>query len=398
MRRLTRSSSSGSRLGRTGDPAYDDGVALRIAVDLVFFTGRKGGTESVARGLYPALAEQDDLELVGIGDRHLAADPPPWFPGQIVGLPVDGENRPAWAAAVAFAVAPRARLLGADILHCPSNFGPAVRLLPTVVTVHDVLPMRHPEWVPGGRSWGVKALTRATVRAASRIITDSEASAADIRALWPKHPPIDVVPLGFDPPEAPEHETRVSDRPYALAGGNRLPHKNFERLLHAWTLIPKAERPRLVVTGSHGEDPLAPLVGALELEEDVQLLGWVAEDRLAELYGGASVYVFPSLFEGFGLPVLEAMARGCPVVASDIPVLREVGGDAAVYVDSRDPAAIASAVGSLISDANAREALGSAGRARAASFTWARTAAATVAVFRRMIGPIRSTAASIGSP
>jgi hypothetical protein len=78
-------------------------VSLRIAVDLVFFTGRKGGTETVARGLYPALAEHGDLEFVGIGDKHLAADPPPWFLGEIVGLPVDGENRPAWAAAVAFA-------------------------------------------------------------------------------------------------------------------------------------------------------------------------------------------------------------------------------------------------------------------------------------------------------
>ena len=131
------------------------------------FSG-KGGTESVARGLYPALAKHDDIELVGIGNLRLAADPPRWFPGEVVGLPVDGENRPAWAAAVAFAVAPRARLLGANVLHCPSNFGPAVRLLPTVVTVHDVLPMRHPEWVPDGRAWGVRALIRATVRAASR--------------------------------------------------------------------------------------------------------------------------------------------------------------------------------------------------------------------------------------
>jgi glycosyltransferase involved in cell wall biosynthesis len=370
-------------------------VSLRIAVDLVFFTGRKGGTETVARGLYPALAEHDDLEFVGIGDKHLADDPPRWFPGEIVGLPVDGENRPAWAAAVALAVAPRARLAGADILHCPSNFGPALRLLPTVVTVHDVLPMRHPEWVPGGRAWGVQALTRATVRAASRIITDSEASAADIRALWSSHPPIDVIPLGFDPPSTPERWRRAPGRPYALAGGNRMHHKNFNRLLLAWKLIPSAERPKLVITGSHGDDPLAPLVRALELDDDVELLGWVADDRLAELYGGALLYVFPSLFEGFGLPVLEAMARGCAVVASDIPVLREVGGDACVYVDPLDPAAIASGVCRVMGDQEVRAKLASAGRARAASFTWARTAAETAAVFRtlsetRLEGPART--------
>jgi hypothetical protein len=162
-----------------------------------------------------------------------------------------------------------------------------------------------------------------------------------------------------------------------------MPYKNFNRLLLAWKLIPKAERPKLVITGSHGDDPLAPLVRALELDDDVELLGWVADDRLTELYGGASVYVFPSLFEGFGLPVLEAMASGCAVVASDIPVLREVGGDAGVYVDPLDPAAIASGVCRAIGDQEVRAKLASAGRARAASFTWVRTAAETAAVFGR---------------
>src|SRR2546429_452979 len=109
-------------------------AALRIAVDLVFYTGRKGGTESYARGLFTELASHDDLRLVGFGNRELAAEPPAWFPGEIVPLPVSGENRAAWAAAVAMGVGPCARGIGADILHCPSNFGPVLRLLPTVVT------------------------------------------------------------------------------------------------------------------------------------------------------------------------------------------------------------------------------------------------------------------------
>ena len=145
-----------------------------------------------------------------------------------------------------------------------------------------------------------------------------------------------------------------------------------------------------MITGSHGDHPLAPLVAALDLDYYVELLGWVAEDDLADLYRGASVYVFPSLFEGFGLPVLEAMARGCPVIASDIPALREVGGDAAVYVDALDPTAIASAVCRVIGDQDVRAEFASAGRARAVSFTWARAAAATAGVFRRMVGPVRS--------
>jgi glycosyltransferase involved in cell wall biosynthesis len=360
-------------------------VPIRIAVDLVFFTGRKGGTESYARGLFPALAQHGDLEFVGIGNRELAAEPPTWFPGEMVSLPVSGENRVGWAAAVALGVGPRARTLRADILHCPSNFGPALRLLPTVVTVHDLLPLRHPEWVPGGRSRGVQALTKSTVRAASRIITDSQASADDIHELLGRpRADIDTIHLGIQAADSGNRSVDATARPYVLSGGNRMPHKNFARLLEAWTHIPSGERPKLVITGSHGDDPLRPVVDRLGLHDDVELRGWVTEAELAALYDGASAYAFPTLFEGFGLPVLEAMARGCPVIGSDIPVLREVGGDDMVYVDPNDPAAMAKAVSQVVGDATAQESLATAGRARAAQFTWQRTADATADVYRRI--------------
>jgi glycosyltransferase involved in cell wall biosynthesis len=363
-------------------------VPLRIAVDLVFFTGRKGGTESYVRGLFPVLAGCEDLRFVGIGNRELAANPPDWFPGEIVGLPVSGENRAAWAAAVALAVGPRARGLGADLLHCPSNFGPLLRFLPTVVTVHDLLPIRHPEWVPGGRARGVQLLLNATVRAADRIITISQASAADLhRLVGSPMAGVDVIHLGTEPVDPLDRAVQPGPRPYLLTGGNRMPHKNFDRLLEAWTLIPPAERPKLVITGSHGDDPLLPVVARLGLEDDVDLRGWVSADELAGLYDGASAYVFPTLFEGFGLPVLEAMARGCPVIGSDIPVLREVGGGDMVYVDTRDPSAIAAAVRRIMRDTDAQAALAAAGRKRAATFTWQRTAEATAEVYRRLARP-----------
>lgn len=365
-------------------------VPLRIAVDLVFYTGRKGGTESYVRGLFQALAAHDDLRFVGIGNRELAERPPDWFPGEVVPLPVSGEDRVAWAATEALAVGPRARLIGADVLHCPSNFGPAVRLLPTVVTIHDTLALRHPEWVPGGRSRGVQALSRATARAASRIITISDVSATDVhRLLGRSTADIDIIHLGVKPVDVAERVTRSGGRPYVLTGGNRMPHKNFERLLEAWTLIPAAERPRLVVTGSHGEDPLRPVVERLDLAGDVDLRGWVSAEELADLYNGASAYVFPTLFEGFGLPVLEAMARGCPVIGSDIPVLHEVGGEDMVYFDPRDPTAIAGAVRRVVGDAAAQEALAAAGRKRAATFTWQRAADATAEVYHRVARPRR---------
>jgi glycosyltransferase involved in cell wall biosynthesis len=365
-----------------------NGVTLHVAVDLVFFTGRKGGTESYTRGLFAALAGHDDLRFVGIGNRELARNPPAWFPGDIVTLPVSGENRATWAATEALAVGPRARALGADILHCPSNFGPAIRLLPTVVTVHDLLTLRHPEWVPGGRARGVQALSRATVRAASHIITDSDASATDVHELLGRPmSEIDVIHLGVEPSDVLDRGGNdPGERPFVLSGGNRMPHKNFDRLLAAWSLIPPAERPKLVITGSHGDDPLLPIVQRLGLSADVELLGWVTEAELAALYQKATAYVFPTLFEGFGLPVLEAMARGCPVIGSDIPVLHEVGGDDMAYVDPLDPASIATAVRQLMGDHERQAVLSAAGRKRAATFTWQRTADATAEVYRRLAG------------
>jgi glycosyltransferase involved in cell wall biosynthesis len=358
---------------------------IRIAVDLVYFTGRKGGTETYARELFPALAAHDDFQFVGIGNRELAEKPPAWFPGKVVTLPVSGENRVAWAATEALGVGPRAKLLGADILHCPSNFGPVVRLLPTVVTVHDILAVSHPEWVPGGRARGVQTLNKATIRAASRIIADSEATADDVhKVLGRPMADIDVIHLGVEPVDVLKRLAEPVARPYVLSGGNRMPHKNFDRLLEAWTLIPAAERPKLVITGSHGDDPLKPLVEQLGLQQDVELLGWVTREELAALYNNASAYVFPTLFEGFGLPVLEAMARGCPVIGSDIQVLREVGGEDMVYVDPNDAASIATGVRKVVSDSDAQATMAAAGRKRAATFTWQRAADATADVYRRL--------------
>lgn len=359
---------------------------IHVAVDLLFFTGSKGGTETYARGLFAALAAHDDLRFVGIGNLELARQAPDWFPGEIVTLPVSGDNRIAWAAAEAIAVGPRARMTGAEILHCPSNFGPSLRMLPTVVTVHDLLMLRHPEWVPGGRARGVAALGRATARAANRIITVSQASADDVHQLLGRPAAdIDVIHLGVSPADPLDRATRPSARPYVLTGGNRMPHKNFDRLLDAWRLIPVAQRPKLVVTGGHTDDPLEPLVHRLGLDDDVELLGWVSRAELNSLYDNASAYVFPTLFEGFGLPVLEAMARGCPVIGSDIPVLHEVGGDDMAYFDPRDASAIASVVRWVVGDPDVQARLAKAGRKRVSTFTWQRAADATADVYRKLV-------------
>ena len=172
------------------------------------------------------------------------------------------------------------------------------------------------------------------------------------------------------------------NRPLLLAGGNRLPHKNWDGLLHALAHIPSEERPLLVVTGDGGtNDPLAGLRDALGLHADVVLTGWTSSADLQWLYRTAALYILPSRYEGFGLGVLEAMARGCPVLASDIPVLREVGGEAVAYVDSLDPRLMAGAITALIRDQQERERMSRAGERRAEEFPASATVARTWDVF-----------------
>lgn len=367
---------------------------IKVAVDLVYFTGRKGGTETYAKGLFPALREvAPEFRFVGLTNTETGSIAPDWFPGPVVQLPISGENRLAWAAAELALVSFTARRIGADLLHCPANFGPAVRLLPTIVTIHDLLSYRHPELIGGGLAKGVSLLSRRAARAATRVLTDSQASAADVHEFLGVGPErVDVVPLAASPPVSsqldPQSLTHLgipTGRPFALSTGNRLPHKNFPVLLRAWAGIPGDMRPLLVITGSHGEDPLRPLVGELGLDGDVLLTSWVSTEDLETLYQCAVLYVCPSLFEGFGLPLLEAMQRGCPVLASDIPVLREIGGDAVRYVDATSPETLRAGIVAALSDAASLRRLGTEGQIQAARFSWPDTARATADSYRRAL-------------
>ncbi|MDQ3734011.1 MAG: glycosyltransferase family 4 protein [Actinomycetota bacterium] len=367
---------------------------IKVAVDLVYFTGRKGGTETYAKGLFPALADAvPDFRFVGLTSRELGATAPDWFPGEVRQLPVSGENRLTWAAAEVALVALAARRIGADLLHSPANFGPAVRLLPTVVTIHDLLSFRHPELIQGRLARGVSLLSKRAARAATRVLTDSRSSAADIHQYLGISPDrVDVVPLAASAPVPGVSDPRLlaelgapPGRRFVLTTGNRLPHKNFDVLLRAWAGLRQDQRPLLVITGSHGTDPLRPLVGELGLDRDVLLAGWLSAPTLETLYHFATFYICPSLFEGFGLPLLEAMQRGCPVLASDIPVLREIGGDAVCYVDARSPETLRAGCSAALANDVALSRLAADGRRQAGRFTWESTAAATAISYRRAL-------------
>lgn len=364
---------------------------LRVVVDLLYFTGRRGGTETYARELLPALAEvAPDLSFVGLVNRETSRPPLDWFPGRLVRLPVPGGNQIGWALGEVTLVGPVARALGADLLYCPANFGPLTRFLPTVVTVHDALGHRHPELI-GRLGRGVSALSGRAARAATRVLTVSRASADDlVRFVGVAGDRVDVVPNAAARPSAagrcplPDGVDRA--RPLVLTTGNRLPHKNFPLLLEAWARMEPEQRPVLAVTGSHGEDPLRPLVRQHGLDDDVILLGWVETRALEALYAAADLYVCPSLFEGFGLPVLEAMQRGVPVLASDIGALREVGGEAARYVGEPSAAAWSGAVRELLAAPSTLAGMRDQGLARAAEFSWEAAATATARTLRLAAG------------
>ncbi|WP_426519820.1 glycosyltransferase family 4 protein [Diaminobutyricibacter sp. McL0618] len=358
----------------------------RVLVDLLFYTGKRGGMESYVRNLYRELGTVGSgLEFVGYASTELAASDTSWFPGEMVDSGISGENRISWVRGELAAVPRAARRLGADLIHSPANIGPRRSAVPVVLTVHDLLPFRHPEWVRGPYAPVLRALVRGAARSAARVLTVSRASGDDIeRVLGVPPERVDVIPLAGAAPRVPPSDVQRSER-LLLSVGNRMPHKNFGMLLEAIALLPDRERPQLVITGSHGDDPLVPIVERLGLTANVRLLGWVPDDELERLYSEASLVVFPTLFEGFGLPVLEAMAHGCPVVCSNLPVLREIGGSAAVYIDPASATGLAHTIRRLLDDPAKRAELSELGRERAAGFTWTAAAVGTARSFQRAL-------------
>ncbi len=288
---------------------------------------------------------------------------------------------------------------GVALYHSPYFLMPYHLPCPSVVTIHDLIPLRFPQSLPRPHQARLfRLLIRLCTRRATHVIIDSHATLVDlIHDSLALEAQATAIPLGVAAhfaPQSPQdvvaYRARVGlARPYALYLGINKPHKNLATLLRAWAALPATLREKYTLALAGQQDPRyaegPTLAEALGIAQSVRFMGDIPESDLPLLYSGAACFVFPSLYEGFGLPILEAMACGAPVACSNVSSMPEVASEAALLFDPVDPGDIANALAQLLTDETLRQRLSAAGRVRASMFTWERTAADTLQVYRRLL-------------
>lgn len=285
------------------------------------------------------------------------------------------------------------RALGADWVHFPANFGHVRAALPAVVTVHDLSFYRDPGWFRADRALYYRTAAALTLPVARRLMADSRATADDlIRFLKIPAAKIDVVPLGVDQrfrPATPGQQTAVREQynlpeSFALFVGTLEPRKNVARIVHAWSSVADQCGLGLVIAGRDGWKtvPVRRAIAESPYRDRIIRLEYVDDADLPLLISAATVFAWPTLWEGFGLPALEALACGVPVLTSSTSSLPEVVGDAALMVDPENTEAIAQGLLRLARDEKLRDDLRVRGPARAAGFTWERAVDLVLSVYR----------------
>jgi glycosyltransferase involved in cell wall biosynthesis len=357
--------------------------------------------EVAARELIPALlaaAPRDTRFTAFINRETAAAGDGPW--GELlpaVTVPVHARNRVQWVLGEQSLLPLLGARAGVDLMHSMASTAPMWGRFRRVVTVHDLIYARFPQAHVGVRDKGMRVLVPLAVRRSDRVIADSRSTRNDLVGLLGLEPGrVDVVPLGLgavhggEPLGERQVRTRfdLGERPVLLSLSAKRAHKNLLALIGALARLAPEDRPVLVLPGYHTayEAELRARARALGLERDVRFPPWLSAEDLEGLWSIARGFVFPSLYEGFGLPVLEAMARGVPVACSNASSLPEVAGDAALLFDPTDEAAIATALARLLSDPALVERLRERGLARVREFTWERTARLTLGSYLRALG------------
>ncbi|HEY7952196.1 MAG TPA: glycosyltransferase family 1 protein [Solirubrobacteraceae bacterium] len=374
---------------------------MHVGLNLIYLVpGETGGMEVVARELLPELLKAaPGVKFTAFINREAAAaGDGPW--GEVlpaVTVPVNASSRAQWVLGDQVLLPPLARRHRIHLMHSLASIAPAWGPYRRVVTVHDIIYARFPETHAGLRDLGMRVLVPAAVRSAHRVIVDAHSTKHDlVHMLHAEERKIDVVPLGLGAPRrhqpAPEAQLRerlqLGTRQVILSLSAKRPHKNLSILIRALGRIDPERRPLLVLPGypTAHEDELRQLAAAQGLSDDVRFLHWISSEDLEGLWGLTRVFVFPSLYEGFGLPLLEAMDRSVPVAASNASSLPEVAGDAALLFDPHDLAQLADAIERLLFDNDLRQTLIARGAERVKQFTWERTARGSLDSYARALG------------
>jgi glycosyltransferase involved in cell wall biosynthesis len=373
---------------------------MHVGLNLVFLVpGETGGMEIYARELLTRLAAVDGLRLTAFVNREAAeGESRPWHEIPHVTVPVRARNRFEWVRGEQQHLPRLAARAGCDIVHSLASTAPLYGRFKRVTTIHDLNYKLVPDAHFGLLKLGMGVLVPAAARRSHRIVAISQSTARDLeRHLQVPAAKLDVVPLGVAQDGAldvtPESRLRadlgLDDRPILLSVSAKRPHKNLLRLLAAHARLDPGTRPVLVIPGyeTQHEAELVERARQLGSEGDVRFPHWLAQADLEGLYAAAKAFAFPSLYEGFGLPVLEAMRRGVPVACSDRSSLPEVAGDAALLFDPEDERQIERALRLVLDDEATRARLAGAGPRQAAKFSWDATAAGTVASYRRALEP-----------
>jgi glycosyltransferase involved in cell wall biosynthesis len=347
-----------------------------------------GGTATSALGTARAMVARDDVELIGVAAHHSEEPLMAWRPP----MEVRQLSLPRRALYESWHTLRRPRVEKAtgpvDVIHATGMAVPP-RSAPLVVTVHDLAFVGHPEYGTRAGNRFFRRSLELTSRDADVVLCPSEATRIDCIAHGIDGDKVKIVPWGVDDPSEtscrPDRLTSYGLTPgrYVLWVGTIEPRKNLDALIDAYSRLGRTDV-TLALVGPRGwnEDLRAKLA---PIEDRVRVLGFVPPSDLPALYAHAAVFCYPSLSEGFGLPVLEAMAAGAAVVTSKGTATEEVLGGCGLAVDPHDPEAIADALAALIDDDQERERFGVAARARALTFTWARTAELTLEAYRSVM-------------
>jgi glycosyltransferase involved in cell wall biosynthesis len=361
---------------------FDETVkpVARIGINALYLIpGGVGGTEIYLRELLDALARIDaGNQYFVFTNLDTGADLVPrqpnfhWKPQA-----VRATFRPArilWEQTILPLEAARHRL---DALFNPGFTSPLLAHCPSITVFHDLQHKRHPEYFRRLDLPFWRLLLWMSAHTSRHLIATSEATRADLHRFY-RTPRQSVTAIPHGVANRFFALDRSSTEPYLLYVATLHPHKNHERLLRAYAHRPRRER--LVLAGIPGfhADTIKALIDELHLGDSVHLTGWIPREELYELYAHATACVIPSTFEGFGMPVLEALAAGIPTACSDIPPLRESAGDAALYFDPLDENAIAAALDRITEDQLLRRTLAESGPRQARLFTWERTARQTL--------------------